>query len=110
MLDQTESAAVAAAEYVLDPRRRPLSLVLEQAVPRCDVSVVFPCRDESRSVGLCVLDARVRLQAAGVDGEVVVCDNGSQDGSADVAADAGARVVREARPGYGRSLAAGIAA
>ncbi|SRR5581483_3714165 len=59
---------------------------------------------------MCVLDARVRLEKAGIDGEVVVCDNASRDASPQVAAAAGARVVTEQRAGYGRALAAGIAA
>ncbi|HLY67846.1 MAG TPA: glycosyltransferase family 2 protein, partial [Chloroflexota bacterium] len=91
-----------------DPRHR--GLTLAPSAGECDVTVVFPCRDEASSVGFCVLDARVRLEKAGLDGEVVVCDNGSMDGSAVVAADAGAVVVQEKLAGYGRSLAAGIAA
>ena len=48
--------------------------------------------------------------AAGPDGEVVVADNGSRDGSAELAAAAGARVVHEPRRGYGRAYLAGLAA
>jgi hypothetical protein len=93
-----------------DPRRRGAMLRLANSPPECDVSVVLPCRDEAASVGFCVLDARIRLEQAGLDGEVVVCDNDSSDASAEVAAEAGAVVVHEKRPGYGRSLAAGITA
>ena len=110
MLEQARPLPAFATGASADPRRRQLALVLEQSLPECDVSVVFPCRDEENSVGMCVLDARVRLEAAGIDGEVVVCDNGSEDASAEVAREAGARVVAEGRPGYGRSLATGIAA
>ena len=57
---------------------------------------------------MCVLDARARLGAAGIDGEVIVCDNGSTDESPTCAHDAGAVLVEEERPGYGRALIAGI--
>ncbi len=72
------------------------------------VSVVLPCLNEAESVGLCVEEARTALVAAGIDGEIVIVDNGSDDGSAEVAAAAGARVVHEARPGYGSALLTGF--
>lgn len=74
------------------------------------VSVVLPCLDEAESVGRCVVAALEGLAAAGVDGEVVVVDNGSSDGSPQLAADAGARIVHETRRGYGSALRAGFAA
>ncbi|HMG41613.1 MAG TPA: glycosyltransferase family 2 protein [Acidimicrobiales bacterium] len=74
------------------------------------VSVVLPCLDEAESVGRCVAAALEGLAAAGVDGEVVVVDNGSSDGSPQLAADAGARIVHETRRGYGSALRAGFAA
>jgi hypothetical protein len=80
----------------------------DESCPR--VSVVLPCLDEAGSVGRCVTEARAVLTAAGIHGEVIVVDNGSTDGSAAVAAGAGARVVTERRPGYGRALRAGFAA
>jgi glycosyltransferase involved in cell wall biosynthesis len=77
---------------------------------RVTVSVVLPCFNEADSVGLCVKEARDALAAAGIVGEVVVVDNGSADGSGEVAEAAGARVVHEARRGYGSALRAGFAA
>ena len=74
------------------------------------VSVVIPCLNEEASVGECVTEAIVTLAAMGVSGEVVVVDNGSTDRSMAVAADAGAVVLAEARPGYGRALRTGIEA
>lgn len=74
------------------------------------VSVVLPCLNEERSVGLCVQQALASLERAGLRGEVVVVDNGSSDDSAKVARDAGARVVNEEEPGYGSALMAGIRA
>jgi len=73
-----------------------------------DVTVVLPCLDEREAVGLCVTQAREALAHAGLSGEVVVVDNGSKDGSPEVAAEAGARVVHEARRGYGRALRTGF--
>src|SRR5712692_836569 len=77
---------------------------------RVTVSVVLPCFNEADSVGLCVKEARDALAGAGIVGEVVVVDNGSADGSGEVAEAAGARVVHEGRRGYGSALRAGFAA
>lgn len=74
------------------------------------VSLVLPCLNEEASVGTCVEEALEAFDRAGLVGEVVVVDNGSTDLSAQVALDAGARVVHERRRGYGRALRTGIAA
>ncbi len=73
-----------------------------------DVSVVMPCLYEQRSVGWCVERAWHGIDYAGLRGEVVVCDNGSVDRLVEVAERAGARVVREARRGYGCAYLTGI--
>src|SRR5262249_56184713 len=75
-----------------------------------EVSVVMPCLNEARTVGLCVTKALRCLRELGVVGEVVVADNGSSDGSQELARAAGARVVHAERRGYGAALQAGIAA
>lgn len=74
------------------------------------VSVVLPCLNEADSIALCVQKARTAMEAAGISGEVVVADNGSTDGSRDLAREAGARVVVEPRKGYGSAYLAGFAA
>jgi Glycosyl transferase family 2 len=75
-----------------------------------DVSVVLPCLNEAASVGTVVRDAIAAMAQAGLQGEVVVADNGSDDGSAEIAAGAGARVVVAASRGYGNAYHAGMAA
>src|SRR5687768_7006456 len=75
-----------------------------------ELTILMPCLDEAATVGRCVEKAREFLRRAGVDGEVLVADNGSRDDSRLRAERAGARVIRVAQRGYGAALAAGIAA
>src|SRR5437660_7460271 len=75
-----------------------------------EVSVVIPCLNEANSLAYCVDKARKVLQEAGLSGEVVVADNGSTDGSIEIAEEHGARVIRVTQRGYGAALRAGIAA
>src|SRR5260370_85461 len=65
------------------------------------VSIVFPALNEAAAIGQCVERARAALGRGGWRGEVVVVDNGSTDRTAEVARGGGARVVTEARRGYG---------
>ena len=74
-----------------------------------EVSVVLPCLNEAKTVGRCVEKAVRAFEASGLCGEVVVSDNGSADGSQEIAARAGARVVHAARCGYGGAYLHGIA-
>jgi len=75
-----------------------------------DVSVVIPCLNEVNSLAHCVDKAMGAFRNAGLSGEVVVADNGSTDGSVELAEGRGARVIRVAERGYGAALRAGIAA
>jgi hypothetical protein len=75
-----------------------------------EVSVVMPCLNEVRTVGICIGKARKALEDMGVAGEIIIADNGSTDGSQSLAIDEGARVVPVSRRGYGAALQAGIAA
>jgi glycosyltransferase involved in cell wall biosynthesis len=74
------------------------------------VSVVIPCLNEAASIERCVTRAREALEGQGWRGEVIVADNGSEDGSAEIAKSAGALVVFEPRRGYGSAYLAGFAA
>jgi glycosyltransferase involved in cell wall biosynthesis len=74
------------------------------------VSVVIPCLNEEENIEECVASALAAMDAAGIDGEVVVADNASEDRSAEIATAAGARVVHEPRRGYGSAYLAGFGA
>jgi glycosyltransferase involved in cell wall biosynthesis len=74
------------------------------------LSIVLPCLNEARTLPACLLEARAALDEAGLDGEILVADNGSTDGSRELARSHGARVVEVAARGYGHALRAGIAA
>lgn len=81
------------------------------ATPRAvAVSVVMPCLNEAETVGICVRKAWKAMHDVGIDGEVIVADNGSTDGSQMIALENGARLVRVAKKGYGNALQGGIAA
>jgi hypothetical protein len=74
------------------------------------VSVVIPCLDEADTIEACVRRAAAVLEREGLAGEVIVVDNGSRDGSAELAARAGGRVLHEPRRGYGSACRAGLRA
>ncbi len=73
-----------------------------------EVSVVMPCLNEAATVGSCVRKALSTLEELGIAGEVIVADNGSTDGSKEIARSAGARVVPVGRKGYGAAYLGGI--
>ncbi len=75
-----------------------------------ELTVLMPCLNEAKTVADCVMKARATLDRLGVRGEVIVADNGSTDGSRELAASAGARVVPVDARGYGAALLGGIAA
>jgi glycosyltransferase involved in cell wall biosynthesis len=74
------------------------------------VSVVIPCLNEAGTIQECVNRASVALDGKGLEGEIIVVDNGSEDGSGPLAAAAGALVVHEPERGYGSAYLAGLAA
>jgi glycosyl transferase family 2 len=80
----------------------------EKRATGAHVSVVIPCLNEADCIAQCVRSAAKVMRENGIEGEVVVVDNASTDGSAGLAADAGARVVHEPRRGYGSAYLAGF--
>jgi hypothetical protein len=74
-----------------------------------ELTILMPCLDEARTIGACVDQAKGFLKEHGIAGEVLVADNGSQDGSREFAESRGARVVLVRKRGYGAALAGGVA-
>lgn len=83
---------------------------MDRPPPTCELTVVMPCLNEVATLGRCIQKAQRYLQSSGVVGEVIVADNGSTDGSQQVARDLGARVVDVETRGYGSALLGGIRA
>jgi hypothetical protein len=75
-----------------------------------ELTIVMPCLNEAETVAICVRKAASFLVDHCIDGEVVVADNGSTDGSQRLASDAGARVISVPEKGYGNALLGGIEA
>jgi glycosyltransferase involved in cell wall biosynthesis len=73
------------------------------------VSVVMPCLNEEEAIGPCIEKIQRTFAAAGIDGEIVVCDNGSSDASVSIAERMGATVVHQPLRGYGHAYLKGFA-
>jgi glycosyltransferase involved in cell wall biosynthesis len=93
----------------IDVRDASLTADFEVSKTECpQVSVVIPCLNEAQSVGFCIDKALAAFRDYGIRGEVVVSDNGSTDGSIQIAHEHGARVVHADVKGYGNALRKGI--
>ncbi|MFO0425411.1 MAG: glycosyltransferase [Planctomyces sp.] len=75
-----------------------------------ELSVVMPCLNEADTVGVCILKAQAAIHELNIDGEIVIADNGSTDGSQEIARELGVRVVNVTEKGYGNALMGGITA
>lgn len=75
-----------------------------------ELSIVMPCLNEAETLAVCIQKAKHYLGQSGVTGEVIVADNGSVDGSQDIARAEGAVLVNVPRRGYGAALLGGIEA
>ena len=75
-----------------------------------ELSIILPCLNEVETLGTCLRKAKKFLQSYAVNGEIIVADNGSTDGSQSIAVEMGARLVNIETKGYGAALMGGIAA
>lgn len=75
-----------------------------------ELSIVMPCLNEAETLAVCIEKAQRSLRELDIAGEIIIADNGSTDGSEDLAISLGARVVRVEAKGYGNALMGGIAA
>lgn len=75
-----------------------------------ELTIVMPCLNEAETLATCIGKAQLALREADIAGEVVIADNGSSDGSIEIAESMGARVVKVHAKGYGNALMGGIAA
>ena len=81
-----------------------------QAEPEVELSIVMPCLNEAETLAVCVKKAKAFIAEHGLVGEVIVADNGSTDGSQQIANALGARIVHVPDRGYGAAILGGIAA
>ncbi len=84
---------------------------MPEAEPATDMelSIVMPCLNEAETLATCIKKARAAIDRLGLSAEIIVADNGSTDGSIEIAESLGARVVRVPERGYGSALRGGIA-
>jgi glycosyltransferase involved in cell wall biosynthesis len=84
------------------------NLTTGPSTPAIAVTIVMPCLNEAETLATCIRKAIAAIAASGLPGEVVIADNGSTDGSLEIAAAEGARIINVAIRGYGAALIAGI--
>jgi Glycosyltransferases involved in cell wall biogenesis len=77
---------------------------------RVELTILMPCLNEAETLSTCIQKAKKALQELNVQGEILIADNGSNDGSPEIAASLDARVVYVAEKGYGSALLGGIKA
>lgn len=99
-----------AAEQSIDISSSDPSAQVRQESGRPELSVVIPCLNEAETLEHVLRVANRALSESGIDGEIIVSDNGSSDGSIEIAQRCGARVVHATERGYGNALMAGISA
>ena len=75
-----------------------------------DLTIVMPCLNEAETLERCIVKAKQGIEKAGVRGEILIADNGSTDGSIEIAHRLGVRVEHVKAKGYGNALRYGIAA
>jgi len=81
-----------------------------RAAGEIELSIVMPCLNEAQTLEACIVKARSAFAKNAIVGEIIVADNGSTDGSVEIATRLGARVVFVESKGYGSALMGGIEA
>lgn len=71
------------------------------------ISIIMPCLNEERTLAICISKAKKSIENMGLNGEIIVADNGSEDNSKQIAMQYGAKVVNIAQKGYGAALIGG---
>jgi len=91
-------------------RKEEMSDIIDRSIDKGapEVSVVMPCLNEAETLAACIKEAQGALRAYNLKGEIIVADNGSTDGSPEIAVHHGARLIRVAASGYGNALRGGI--
>ena len=69
-----------------------------------ELTILMPCLNEAETIGICIRKARGYIEHSGIPGEVLIADNGSTDGSREIALELGAKVVSVPEKGYGSAL------
>ena len=82
--------------------------IVDDPAAELELSIVMPCLDEAETLGTCIDKATRALSESAIRGEVIVADNGSTDGSVEIAENKGARLVKVVPKGYGSALMGGI--
>jgi glycosyltransferase involved in cell wall biosynthesis len=77
---------------------------------RIELTILMPCLNEAETIGACITKASSYLLRSQICGEILIADNGSTDGSQEIAKRLGARVVSISKRGYGAALTSGIEA
>ena len=72
-----------------------------------ELTILMPCLNESKTIQICINKAKTFLESNHIDGEILIADNGSTDGSQDIAINSGARVINVKEKGYGSALISG---
>src|SRR5437016_4193725 len=102
--------AVQKSDVIISPKNQN-TIMSSSAVgpaPALELSVIMPCLNEARTLGECIKQAQKAIADHNLSAEVVVADNGSTDGSQEIASRLGARVIHVTQRGYGAALMGGI--
>ena len=84
--------------------------IASQGSGRLELSIIMPCLNEAQTLEACIRKARQSLERNQIEGEIIVADNGSTDGSQSIALGLGVKVIHVAPEGYGNAVINGIAA